>query len=116
MAFVKKQENVIPFRSGSDNEPGGKGELASALEDLFEIYESVVSDHDAASASVAKKKADDTVSAELLRNACLGMLTEKEKNVLRQRKKSRINSASPDNAVKSMTTSSSSTPSEANSA
>ena len=89
MTFVKKEENVVPFRSGSDNEPGAgkQSELASALEDLYEIYSSVVSDREAAGASVSKKKADDMANAELLRNASLGMLTEIEKTTMQQRKK-----------------------------
>jgi hypothetical protein len=123
MMFVKKEENLVPFRSGSDNEPGAGevGELASALEDLYEIYSSVVSDREAAGAYVAKKKADDMANAEFLRNASLGMLTASEKNTMRQRKKSRINSAaSPANggaeSISSTTSSSCGTPSEASSA
>ncbi len=37
MMFVKKQENLVPFHSGSDNKHGGKGELPFAVEDLYEI-------------------------------------------------------------------------------
>ena len=60
-------------------------------------------------------------NAEFLRNASLGMLTASEKNTMRQRKKSRINSAaSPANggaeSISSTTSSSCGTPSEASSA
>ena len=117
MTFVKKQENLVPFRSGTDNEPSGEGELVSALEGLYEIYCDVVSDREAASASAAQKKADDTANADVLRSAALGMLTEKEKYNIRQRKKSRIDAASSSNdAAESITTTStSSTPSEVSS-
>lgn len=125
MMFVKKEENLVPFCSGSDNEPGGASEggesLASALEDLYEIYSDIVSDREAAGASVAKKKADDMANAEFLRKSSLGMLTANEKNAMRQRKKSRINSAaSPTNggaeSISSTISSSYGTPSEASSA
>jgi hypothetical protein len=70
MMFVKKEENLVPFCSRSNNKPGAgkQGELASALEDLYEIYSSVVSDCEAAGASVANKKANDMANAKLLRN------------------------------------------------
>jgi hypothetical protein len=117
MMFVKKEENLVPFRSGSDNEPGAgeQGELASALEDLYEIYSSVVSDREAAGASVATKKADDMANAELLRNASLGMLTENEKTMMRQRKKRKSANGGAE-SITSTTSSSCGTPSEASSA
>ena len=66
---------MVPFCSRSDNKRGvGKGgELASALED----HSNVVSDSEAAGASVATKKADNMANAELLRKASFGMHTEK---------------------------------------
>ncbi len=47
-----------PISFWSDNKPGAgkQGELASALEDLYETYSSVMSDCKAAGASVAKKR------------------------------------------------------------
>jgi hypothetical protein len=79
-----------------------------------------VADREAACASVAKKKADDTANAEVLRNASLGMLTEKEKNTIRQRKRSNNrNFATSPNGSESVTSTmsgSNGTPSEASSA
>jgi hypothetical protein len=118
MMFVKKEENLVPFRSGSNNDPGAgeQGELASAFKDLYEIYSSVVSDCEAAGVSVvAKKMADDMANAELLRNASLGMLTENEKTMMQQGKK-RTSANGGAESITSTTSSSCGTPSEASSA
>ena len=114
MMFVKKEENLFPFRSRSDNEPGAgkQGELRICL---YEIYSSVVSDREAAGASVAKEKADDIANAKLLRNASLGMLTENEKATMRQRKKRKSANCGVE-SITSNTSSSCGTPSEASSA
>ena len=79
MTFMKNHQNNVPFQSGCDDEPE-RTELQGALEDLYEIYTSVVSELKEASNSAAAKKADDRRKAEALRNASLGILSPSEKS------------------------------------
>ena len=76
---MKNHQDNVPFQSGCDDEPD-RTELQVALEDLHEIYTSVITELKEASNSAAAKKADDWQKAEALRNASLGILTPKEKS------------------------------------
>ena len=117
MTFFKKEENLVLFCSGSENKPGAgkQAEIASAIEDWYQIYTSMVSDDKAAGACVAKKKADDMANTKLLRNASLGMHTEIEKTTMQQRKKRKSANGGAE-SITSTTSSSCGTPSEASSA
>ena len=79
MAFMKNHQDNVPFQSGCDDEPE-RTELQGALEDLYEIYASVITELKEASNSAAAKKADDRQKAEALRNASLGILSPNEKS------------------------------------
>jgi len=79
MAFMKNHQDNVPFQSGCDDEPE-RTELQGALEDLYEIYTSVITELKEASNSAAAKKADDRQKAEALRNASLGILSPNEKS------------------------------------
>ena len=58
-----------------------------ALEDLYELWTSALSEMKSTSAMIAAKKADDPArAAEALRNASLGMLTPADKKLLQSRK------------------------------
>jgi hypothetical protein len=82
MAFVKANDASIPFQSGCDDQPGPNN-LVSALEDLYEIYTSVLSETKMTSAANAAKKADDASRAEALRNASLGCLRRKDMDFIK---------------------------------
>ena len=77
MAFVKGNDASIPFQSGCDDQPGPNN-LVSALEDLYEVYTSFLSETKLANAASAATKVDDAMKAEALRNASLGCLTRKD--------------------------------------
>jgi hypothetical protein len=93
MAFVKANDDSIPFQSGCDDEPGPNN-LGTAMEDLYEVYTSVLSETKMASASNAAKKSDDATRAEALRNASLGCLSPSDKDYIKsyQTKKGNKNS------------------------
>jgi hypothetical protein len=78
MAFVKKHQDNVPFQSGCDNQLD-HGELVGALDDLYEIYTSVLAEQKAASYFIAARKADDQAKVDTLQNASLGLLTPCDK-------------------------------------
>jgi hypothetical protein len=82
-SFVKAKDASIPFQSGCDDQPGPNS-LVSALEDLYEIYTSVLSETKMTSAANAAKKADNASRAgEALRNASLGCLRRKDMDFIK---------------------------------
>ena len=91
MAFVRERQNLVPFRSGCDNEPASEGELASALDGLYEIITDSIAEREATTVLTAKRKAVEAANAEVLRDASLGMLTEKKRKSI-QHKNKRSNS------------------------
>ena len=91
MAFMRERQNLVPFRSGCDNEPASEGELASALDYLYEIVTDSIAEREATTALTAKRKAVEAANAEVLRDASLGMLTEKKRKSI-QHKNKRSNS------------------------
>ncbi len=81
IAYAKKTQGEVPFRSGCDDEDA-PNEVQTLVEDLYEIYSAKLEDSKIASTSVAAKKADDFARAEALRNASLGMLTPQDKQLI----------------------------------
>jgi hypothetical protein len=81
MAYAKKSQSEVPFCSGCDNDDA-PNELQTLLDDLNEIYSAKLEDGKLASTTAAAKKADDFAKAEALRNALLGMLSPKDKELI----------------------------------
>ena len=81
MAYAKKSQSEVPFRSGCDNDDA-PNELQTLLDDLSEIYSAKLEDGKLASTTAAAKKADDFAKAEALRNVLLDMLSPKDKELL----------------------------------
>ena len=90
---------MVPFCSGCDNEPNSKDKLASALDDLYEVVTDSIVEHEAATALTAKRKAVEAANAQVLRDALLGMLTEKKRKSIQHKNKWSHSLTSPGDSI-----------------
>jgi len=79
MDFVKQEENIVPFRSGCDNESAPNDTL-QGLEDIYNDYMSFKSQSQSTKAAENEKKNQDRVGAEMLRKAAIGEFLEVDKD------------------------------------